>query len=111
VRVGTAAVRCAPALAEGGVDDEAATVGNAPAAELATGTGADPEVIALVGAPPEVGGAAERVPAAETGWWAVQPEIISARPTPMTPQRTRQRPITGVAPPVPATSNYGAGAR
>jgi len=60
----------------GNADDDSATVAGSdtPAAELATGTGADPDAIELV-----------RVAA---GWWcAVQPEIISAKPAARTTYR------------------------
>ena len=67
VRLGAAEVRSAAALDDGGVDDDAATVGSTPAAELATGTGADPEAIALGGAPLGAGVATELVRVAARG--------------------------------------------
>ena len=111
VRFGAAEVRCATALGAGGVDDNDATVGSTPAAELATGTGADPEAIALGGAPLGAGGATELVRVAAGGWDAVQPEIISASPTPRTTRRTLRWSFTDAVTRVVAALGCGAGAR
>jgi hypothetical protein len=111
VRFGAAEVRCATALGDGGVDDDAATVGSTPAAELATGTGADPEAIALGEAPLGARDATELVRVAARGWGAVQPEIISASPTPRPTRRTLRWSFTDAATRVVAALGCGAGAR
>jgi hypothetical protein len=114
VRFGAAEVRCATALRDDGVDDvddDAATVGDTSAAELATGTGADPAAIELGGAPLEAAGATELACVAATGWLAMQPEIASVRATPRTTHRTLWWSITAVAKRVVAALGCGAGAR
>ncbi|HZV27514.1 MAG TPA: hypothetical protein VFG00_14655 [Acidothermaceae bacterium] len=59
MRFGAAEVRCATGLRDGGVADDAATGGDTSAAELATGTGADPAAIEVGGTPLETAGATE----------------------------------------------------
>lgn len=101
VGLGTAEVALGAAdVGFGGIDDDPATVaGNGtPAAELATGTGADPE--------------ATELPRDAAGWWcAVQPEIISASPAARTTHRFLRLSFTAAAPRVEATSQRDAGAR
>lgn len=89
VRLGAAEVRCATAL----------------------GTGADPEAIALGGAPLDAGGTTELVRVAARGWCALQPEIMSASPTPRPTHRTLRWSFTDAATRVVATLGCGAGAR